>query len=281
MPRFLAIDYLTEAVQKKKAVLNAQLPATLPLEKIGGCLHGEVLEEDAHRKPWRRVSCESAMSAVTDHGGLVTDIKVSEAVKPVKYYSPVVVVKKDLDCIEIVPSSNPQSPSWTQEYKELSKRLGNGEETFVPDLESDSEFSLEEVFVEDTIVETRGQAPRVPDLLGRLQPPKVKDPCTDEDGVLYTEESVFGSDRHYTSSVEMPPKPKVIKEIFKVAEVLPDFCPTAEEDLEPARGSSVMDVDEPAHDNSVMPEKTWKNSFISELAQDNSVISEPAQDNCE
>ncbi|CAH1243153.1 C9orf84 [Branchiostoma lanceolatum] len=209
MPKFLAVDYLAEAVRRRRDFLSRTL-LTIPhhMDQVDAYTHRGILPDDTYRKPWQRAQCKSLQGEGQEDqvredlallcGGL-TSLRLEDfdtGVRDVSVYYHNEVV------FELIPSSNPASQDNSQDWDNLVKGVvmpkGSWEDFCQEDLESyadDPSDLLEEPALDDTMARYRAQLPSVQAMCERLKPKMVQDPFIDAQRKGYfSEKDIFKGD---------------------------------------------------------------------------------------
>ncbi|KAI0233006.1 hypothetical protein LSAT2_016788 [Lamellibrachia satsuma] len=216
MPRFLAVDYFAEAVQKHRALLNRMLLAVPQhLDQIEKYAHSGTVPDEAYRRPWVR-ACANQKQLQLDDANLLADVTTlaGKAASQLESF-----VSDHLLCYnefggtyEMVPSSNPESQNSVED--EVLRRLAdetelvwdNFEQIGLVELHSNTEkgdgWLLEEVSSADYLAGFACQMPPLDSMIKRLKPKMIKDPFVMDSGDHISEVHLLRCDLIYSNNTE-------------------------------------------------------------------------------
>ncbi|KAI8510223.1 hypothetical protein Bbelb_126510 [Branchiostoma belcheri] len=230
MPKFLAVDYLAEAVRRRRDFLSRTL-LTIPhhMDQVEAYTHRGILPDDTYRKPWQRAQCKSLqgehqVDQVREDlallcGGLTSlrleEFDTGERDVSVYYHNEVV--------FELIPSSNPASQDNSQDWEDLVEGVvrpeGSWEDFCQEDLDSHADVPpdlLEEPASEDTMGRYRAQLPALQTMCDRLKPKMVQDPFINAQGKdYYSEKDIFKEDMSPTECKVDVVDNHVLGEVFE------------------------------------------------------------------
>ncbi|CAH1775977.1 unnamed protein product [Owenia fusiformis] len=213
MPRYLALDFVSQILQERKAI-QTRMQLTVPqhLESVDAYIHRGVLPDPAYRKPWLRVRPD--FQYLQEEGANeLSELQQGHFKDGPEYMDGVMLKSRNLGLVEIVPSSNPSSQqSFTDDVIEdiflnAGKIPGEMElfekvdlqnvkqQSAYKDSDDTSTWLIEEPLCTEPLRMTLDALPKVGHMLDRLRPKIVKDPFADNTGETYTEASVFRTDR--------------------------------------------------------------------------------------
>ncbi|XP_038660083.1 protein shortage in chiasmata 1 ortholog-like isoform X3 [Scyliorhinus canicula] len=208
--KYQSIDYLHEALTRQKLTVNwLLLPTPQHLDHTDKYCYQGRLDNDIYRRPWTRVlSMSKQMSPDSISTEWKKHVCTENFLERVGLHS--VASQIVSDSLEIVPSSNPNSQTDTEDIFSLSRRdvqLANGgqekfEVTDPTDVKSQTEtdfFLHDEMVFGDYLSKFQKQLPRLHDLCSRLKIYSLKDPFVNSEGEPLTEEMLFRSCMLYPS----------------------------------------------------------------------------------
>ncbi len=190
MPRYLALDYLSEAVQRHKLMMS-HLEIAVPqhLENLTLCVYRGIIPDTAYQRVWRRG--KGYPEVMKDlHDGILEDLQRMRpyTILPIEIYTK---VSNSLICegsFEVLPSSNAESEmsiddeileklechlrSCEMKEKFEAVKLAQVRESVVDDWE----YMLEDVSSVRHINECLSQMPRLTNMVERLKPNIIPDP---------------------------------------------------------------------------------------------------------
>ncbi|KAJ7417543.1 chromosome Z C9orf84 [Willisornis vidua] len=198
--KYHATDYLYESTARQKFSiwrLSLCFPPCLPQDEkyhITG-----LFADDKYRKPWTRIKSTQNMTTVSVLDQWRKRLPVEDFLEKRPISSVELQISNEF--IEVIPSSNPCSQTDIEDPFSLMKicfREDSTEEKYLKIYyitefkEAWQDLCLEEEFVfNDNLENFRKNLPTLSILLSRLQFFLVKDPLSDSEGQILTEENIF------------------------------------------------------------------------------------------
>ncbi|XP_048587870.1 protein shortage in chiasmata 1 ortholog [Nematostella vectensis] len=216
MPKYLAINYLSQASEQRQLNL-ARMLLTVPhhMECMDLYPHKGKIEDGSCFTPWTKVIAERVSYSKAELESITAGIRSLEC-----FSTAVSHPSED----EMVPSSNPDSPIvdfdlWSElEEEVLNYVVETVEPTqemfFMDSAEDDDLYSIEDQISVGVTVDLIVQVPLLRDLASRLKPRAVPDPFTNHDGSQLTEDFILRGERTLSGSKYTAKQDNESKETF-------------------------------------------------------------------
>ncbi|KXJ18973.1 hypothetical protein AC249_AIPGENE19903 [Exaiptasia diaphana] len=198
MPRYLAVDYFSEALEVRQNILFRMLLAVPHhLECIDNYVHKGKKDDRTYNIPWQREFPEKLV-----HRTPQDDLcQITSQLAKLERFT----LSPLHD--EFIPSSNPDSPPinfdvWSDLEVEVVNYLveslqPNDVEEFNEETFSSQDDKLLEEHTSQDFLHCKNQIPSVSSLCSRLRPKAVQDPFVDDKGVPLSEDNViYGENEH-------------------------------------------------------------------------------------
>ncbi|XP_030323640.1 protein shortage in chiasmata 1 ortholog [Calypte anna] len=233
--KYHSTDYLYEAMARQKFSISRLSLCFPPCLQQDEKYHlNGLFADDKYRKPWTRITSTQNMLTISALDEWKKSLSVEDFLK-----------KKPMSCeeflisnesVDIIPSSNPSSP--TEVERPFLLKKNDFEEECMQERHFKTDYAtefqeqwqdlyLEEEFVFiDNLENFRKKLPTSSVLLSRLHFFLVKDPLLDSEGRTLTEENVFRGCLTFQNEMEMKDSKKELQEIKE------NFCTISLKDEE-------------------------------------------------
>ncbi|XP_070564314.1 protein shortage in chiasmata 1 ortholog-like [Ptychodera flava] len=242
MPRFLATDYLRDAVKIRQALMNRML-MVLPahLECTETYPH-RCVNDSLYRTPWKRAQNIDKVVQFNE-ADIAEDLNklccqdFTGVIQSCNSFTRDIQALEEEDILEIIPSSNPDSPRLSshqlQEIQQQTQQLSTQEllpfkevfdkrdvSVFMKTLEYGGMLFFEELIEDINMRQYLHNIPTLSQLCERLPAQTVCDPLVDKDGKPFKEKEVFRLNEELLKN-DKPEEKEHCKESFVKADICP------------------------------------------------------------
>ncbi|KAM9367979.1 protein shortage in chiasmata 1 ortholog [Phaethornis superciliosus] len=220
--KYHATDYLYETMARQKFSISRLSLCFPPCLQQDEKYHlNGLFADDKYRKPWTRITSTQNMLMISALDEWKKSLSVEDFLRKKPMSCEEFLISNEL--VDIIPSSNPSSP--TEVEKPFLLKKSDFEEECMQEKYFKTDYAtefkeqwqdlyLEEEFVFiDNLENFRKKLPTSSVLQSRLQVFLVKDPLLDSEGWTLTEENVFGGCLTFQNEMEMQDNEKEFQEI--------------------------------------------------------------------